>query len=96
MRKRVAAGVPSSVIARELGCSEPTVATYARALPGEEQRKFNWVVEQVSALPATRTQIAQAAFGVDGPAASAWLRYKVRRGSLVRQQRGLYALLAQR
>lgn len=92
VRERVAAGVPRSVIARELGLSEPTVGTYARSLPGEEQRKFKQVVEQVSSWPATRMQIAQAAFGGDGPAASAWLRYKVRRGWLVRQQRGLYAL----
>lgn len=92
MRARVAAGLPRSVIAQELGLSEPTVGKYARSLPGEEQRKFNQVVKQVPSWPATRMQIAQAAFGGDGSATSAWLRYKVRRGWLVRQQRGLYAL----
>lgn len=92
VRELVDAGKPRRDIARDLGLSESTVASYGRSLPGEEERKFHRIVAQVPSWPATRTEIAQAAFKGDGPATSAWLRYKVRRGWLVRTGRGVYEI----
>lgn len=92
VRELVAAGMSRRVIAQELGLSESTVGTYARSLPGEEERKFQRIATQVGTWPASRMHIAQTAFDGDGPATSAWLRYKVRRGWLVRTAPGVYAL----
>lgn len=94
VRELVEAGMPRRVIARELKLSESTIGSYARSLPGEEERKFQRIIAQVPSWPATRTEIAQAAFKGDGPATSAWLRYKVRRGWLVRTGRGVYEITA--
>lgn len=92
VRELVEAGMPRKVVARELGLSEHTVGTYARSVPGAEERKFQRTVALIPAWPATRTEIAHAAFSGDGPAASAWLRSKVRRGWLARVGRGVYDL----
>ena len=92
VRDLVQSGMPRGIVARELGLSETTVGAYARSLPGSEERKFRMIAAQVGAWPATRTQIAQAAFDGDGPATSSWLMKKVRRGWLTRVSRGVYDL----
>ncbi|MFC5849561.1 hypothetical protein [Deinococcus petrolearius] len=92
VRAQVAAGKSREAVAADLGLSSHTVGTYARGLATVRERQYQDVVEQVGAWPAPLSRIAERAFGGDAPAASAWLRKKIKRGWIKRVRKGWYDL----